>query len=67
MTSSRGVWEATITARVAGAAGYFVLVIVAFVVAALLFPTGGGTTGSGGTPFQLGAVIVPLVVMAIPV
>lgn len=59
--------EAAITAAAGGFVGYIVMVVLAVILAVLFFPSGDGGGGGGGSPFQLGDVLVPLIVMAIPV
>lgn len=63
--------EAAITAFAGSALGYVVMNVVGVFVTVLLFPStgssSGGSSGGGSNPFELGDVLVPLFVMAVPV
>ena len=61
--------EALITAFVGGTAGYIVMTIVGILVTVMLTPSTDSADASGSSGpnfFELGDVLVPLVVMAIP-
>ncbi|WP_135534901.1 hypothetical protein [Halostella pelagica] len=59
--------EALITSFASGAVGYVAMVITGVLLATVLMPDNLASSGGEGGAFDLGELIVPLLVMAIPI